>query len=129
VGTIHRFEDLEVWRLAREQPANFQLLARETSLLSDFALKDQMNASVGSVMDCIAEGFDRSGNAEFRNFLLIAKGSNGEYRSQLHRCYDRSHLTETRYEELLQKNVVLGNKLTAFIEYLKQTSFKGQRYR
>lgn len=47
----------------------------------NYELRNQMDASSGSVMDCIAEGFDRSGNSEFKNFLIIAKGSNAEFRS------------------------------------------------
>lgn len=88
-----------------------------------------MNASSGSVMDCIAEGFERSGNSEFKNFLVIAKGSNGEFRSQLYRCLDRKHITSQQFEELYAKNIIIGNKLMAFISYLQKSPYKGQRYK
>src|SRR5215510_15354907 len=100
MATIKRFEDLEIWQLARIQSNDFDKLVEETTLAKDFELRNQMNASSGSVMDCIAEGFERSGNSEFKNFLLMAKGSNGEYRSQLHRCLDRKHISQERFDEL-----------------------------
>ena len=88
-----------------------------------------MDASSGSVMDCIAEGFDRSGNSEFKNFLIIAKGSNAEFRSQLYRCLDRKHIIKEKFDELHTKNIIIGNKLMSFIAYLQNSSFKGQRYK
>jgi four helix bundle protein len=97
--------------LSRLQFNDFDKLVRGTTLSKDFELRNQMNASSGSVMDCIAEGFERSGNAEFKNFLIIAKGSNGEFRSQLHRCLDRKYITPPKFDELYQKNVMLGNKI------------------
>jgi four helix bundle protein len=128
MATITRFEDLEIWQLARTQVKDFNSLIKDTSLSKDFTLRNQMNASSGSVMDCIAEGFDRSGNAEFKNFLTIAKGSNGEYRSQLYRCLDRTHVTQVQFQDLLTKNVILGNKIMALILYLQKTKLKGQRH-
>src|SRR5215212_395438 len=118
MSTITRFEDLEVWQLARVQAKDFHMILSEGSLPKDFELRDQMNASFGSVMDCIAEGFERSGNNEFKNFLIIAKGPNGEFRSQLYRCIDRKHIANEKFSELYNKNTILGNKLMSFINYL-----------
>ena len=129
MATIKRFEDLKIWQMASLQCNDFDKLVEETALAKDFELRNQMNASSGSVMDCIAEGFERSGNAEFKNFLVIAKGSNGEFRSQLYRCLNRKHLSQSQFDELYQKNVVLGNKIMAFINYLQGSEFKGQARR
>lgn len=129
MGTISRFEDLEIWQLAMSQYSDFDLLVGTTLLAKDYELRNQMNASSGSVMDCIAEGFERSGNNEFKNLLVIAKGSNGEFRSQLYRCLNRKHIIKEKFDVLYSKNETLGKKIMAFIKYLQQTEFKGQRYK
>src|SRR3981081_656905 len=100
MATITKFEDLDTWNLARIQSKDFYYLSHNTSLSKDYELKNQMNAATGSVMDCIAEGFERSGNLEFKNFLTIAKGSNGEFRSQLYRCLDRRHISIEKFNDL-----------------------------
>ena|SRR5215204_232936 len=112
-----------------KSPTNdFDVIANEGTLAKDYELRNQMNASSGSVMDCIAEGFERSGNSGFKNLLLIAKGSNGEYRSQLYRCLDRKHISQTKFDELHSRNMMPGNKLMGFINYLRESPLKGQRY-
>ena len=129
MATITKFEDLEIWQLARVQTNDFDVLVETTPLGKNYELRNQMDASSGSVMDCIAEGFDRSGNSEFKNFLIIAKGSNAEFRSQLYRCLDRKHIVKEKFDELQVKNIMIGNKLMSFITYLQNSSFKGQRYK
>lgn len=127
--TIKRFEDLEILQLAFAQTQDFDLLTETTSLDKDFGLRNQMNTSSGSVMDCISEGFERSGNSEFKNFLVIAKGLNGEFRSQLYRCLNRKYITQQKFDELYSRNEILGKKLMSFILYLQKTELKGQRYK
>ena len=78
MGKILKFEDLEIWRLAREICQNIESLIQNTNLKTNYSLKDQIDRSSGSIMDNIAEGFERNGNRELIQFLSIAKGSAGE---------------------------------------------------
>src|SRR5881398_1710021 len=126
MATITKFEDLDIWKLERDQTNDFLNLAQTTPLAKDYELGNQMNASSGSVMDCIAEGFERCGNNGFRNFLAIAKGSNVEYRSQLYRCFDRNYISKEKFDELYGKNITIGNKLMSFITYLQTSNYKGE---
>jgi four helix bundle protein len=128
MAAISYFEDMEIWQLARQQANELFQVYTSGSFSKDFELRNQINASSGSVMDNIAEGFERSGNKEFFNFLVIAKGSNGEVRSQLHRAFDRLHITKEVFEEKLEKNKILSSKITNFLKYLKSSDRKGFRY-
>jgi len=62
MATITRFEDLEIWQEARKLFNIIKNVAIETDLKTDFKLKDQIKGTSGSVMDNIAEGFERDGN-------------------------------------------------------------------
>ncbi|MFT3981533.1 MAG: four helix bundle protein [Ferruginibacter sp.] len=128
MATISRFGDMEIWQLARQQATALFFLYTTGSFSKDFELKNQISRSSGSVMDNIAEGFERSGNKEFINFLLIAKGSNGEVRSQLHRALDRNLIDLALFEELKLNCENISKKITAFISYLKNSDQKGYRY-
>ncbi len=69
MATVLRFEDLEVWQNSRELSKLVIGLVQRTDLKSNFKLRNQIMASSGSIMDNIAEGFERNGNLEFRQFL------------------------------------------------------------
>ena len=129
MSTVSNFEDLEIWQLSRQQAVDIYQLYNQELFSKDWGLKNQINAASGSVMDNIAEGFERSGNKEFSNFLLISKGSNGEVRSQLYRAYDRKYLTIEKFQELKLKCLTLSKKITSFIKYLKDSDQKGFRYK
>jgi len=122
---INRFEDLEVWKNARELCKRIRRTIYETGLSKDFSLKDQILRSSGSVMDNIAEGFERDGKKEFVNFLYIAKGSLGETRSQIYRCYDSEYLDEKLFNELINDCLNLSGQIKHFINYLSSSDFNG----
>ena len=75
-----RFEDLIIWQKAREFAQSIYVLTRGSAFAKDYGLKDQIQRAAVSVSSNIAEGFERNGNIEFKNFLFIAKGSCGEVR-------------------------------------------------
>ena len=129
MSTIKRFEDIEAWKSARQLCEKIGSIIDSGVFKNNFRLINQVDSSSGSIMDNIAEGFERSGNSEFKNFLVMAKGSNGEFRSQLYRCFDRKHITKEKFDELYEKNCTLGSKIMSFITYLKNTELKGQRYK
>lgn len=89
---IKKFEDLGVWQEARELCKEIFNLISEGDFSKDYALINQINRSSGSVMDNIAEGFGRSGNKEFIQYLSISKASCMEVKSQLYRALDRNYL-------------------------------------
>ncbi|MCB0461219.1 MAG: four helix bundle protein [Flavobacteriaceae bacterium] len=129
MATITRFEDLEIWQEARRLFNQIKDICNQTALTSDFKLKDQIKASSGSVMDNIAEGFERDGNLEFRQFLSIAKGSAGETRSQLYRVYDSEYISEEQLKVLVEEYENLSKRISAFISYLNKKDFKGNKYK
>ncbi|NLN32012.1 MAG: four helix bundle protein [Flavobacteriaceae bacterium] len=124
MATIERFEDLEIWQSARIISKKIHLLSLETELKNDFGLKNQMKNSSGSVMDNIAEGFERGGNLEFRQFLSVAKASAGETRSQLYRLWDFDYINQKKFEELKIDLENLSGKIQNFIKNLNKNDFK-----
>ena len=127
MATITKFEDLEIWQEARRLSKEIISISKNTKLNKDFKFNAQINSS-GSVMNNIAEGFERNGNAEFRQFLSIAKGSTGEARSQLYRVFDNDYINEEQLKYLAIEYEKLSVKIHNFITYLNKKKFKGTKF-
>jgi len=129
MATVHKFEDLEVWQKAREINKYVFVLTNKEKFSKDYALKDQIKRASGSVMDNIAEGFERGGNKEFINFLTFSKGSLGEVRSQSYRAFDYEYITQAEFDFLIKESVSLSERLGKFISYLRNSEFKGVKFK
>jgi four helix bundle protein len=129
MATIMRFEDLEIWQLARALAKEVFVFTKTEKLSKDFAHKDQMNRSAGSIMDNIAEGFGRASRLEFIQFLSIASGSTTELQSQIYRCFDKEYMDEVYFNELAEKTNAVYKKTNGFIKYLNGTLIKGTKFK
>ena len=129
MATAKQFEDLEIWKLARELAIQIFSLTKADGLSKDFALKDQMNRSSGSIMDNIAEGFGRGSRLEFIQFLTIANGSCDELKSQLYRCKDRFYIDENLFNDLYELADKTSKKTLAMMHYLNKSDIKGQKFK
>ncbi len=129
MSTWKSFEDIETWQLARKYNCSIYKIMQYEGLKSDSALKDQINRAAGSIMDNIAEGFDRAGTKEFIVFLGYAKGSAGETKSQLYRIHDRQYITYAEFENLCNDIQEIINKIGGLIAYLKRSGYRGTKFK
>lgn len=129
MATYKRFEDLPIWQEARDFSKKVFWASKEGDFSKEYRLCSQIRASSGSIMDNIAEGFERDGNGEFRQFLFIAKGSCGETRSQLYRAYDYGYIEENVFEKLKFQSEEISKSISSFIDYLQNTEIKGLKYK
>lgn len=129
MATIERFEDLEIWKKARELCKLIHKYTQYERFSKDFNLVGQIKGSSGSVMDNIAEGFERGGNKEYSQFIWISKGSCGETRSQLYRALDNNYINQSEFECAYNITLEISKMSKNFINYLKSSDIKGTKYK
>ena len=128
MSTFKSFEEIEVWKSARALAIKIWQISNTGTFAKDYKLKDQINGSAGSIMDNIAEGYERDGKKEFIQFLSIAKGSAGETRSQIIRAFDRGHINQDEFNNLSFEVVEISKQLSGFMNYLTKSDLKGLKY-
>lgn len=121
------FEELNVYQRARELTNRVYEVTRDGTFARDFGLVDQIRRASVSIMSNIAEGFERGTNAEFVQFLYIAKGSSGEIRAQLSVAFDQKYISQADYEDLTDLCRRISGMLSNLATYLRQPRFSGRR--
>jgi four helix bundle protein len=129
MATFSKFEDIIAWQKARVLCKIIHGFTLKKPFYRDFKLISQIKGSSGSVMDNIAEGFERGGNKEFSQFLSISKGSAGETRSQLYRALDNGYITEEEFNEAYLIADEVGKLTGALMNHLKSSELKGNKYK
>lgn len=128
MATLKRFEQLKVWQDARSFDQNLFSIIQHVDDRKDGFLKNHILKTSGSIMDNIAEGFEREGNKEFIQFLSYSKGSAGELRSQLYRALDHSMISQNHFDQLVNPLLNLSQQLSNFMNYLKNSPLKGNKF-
>lgn len=127
MASIRRFEDLDAWKVSRELCKKIGSLIDSGFFSRNFRLIGQIEGSSGSIMDNIAEGFERGTRAEFIQFLGYSKASCSEFRSQLYRALDRKYLTDEQFGDFYHLSIRISIMLQKFMEYLQTTNIQGVR--
>ena len=115
---METFEKLEVWRKSKDLAVR---ICKALKGCRDYGLRDQIQRAAVSVPSNIAEGMERNGRAEYRNFLGIAKGSAGELRTQLLILLELGYVEETEGREMLTESIRISKMLNGLIRSLKIT--------
>lgn len=118
------FEELKVWQDSRAFVKSIYELTSSNNFAKDYGLKDQIQRAAVSIMNNIAEGFERNNNKEFVVFLKYSKGSAGEIRSMLYVALDLNYISKSTFEEYYTNVIKIITQISNFIRYLKNYSGK-----
>jgi four helix bundle protein len=124
MASFKKFEDINAWQKSRELSRLIFTLTNKKVFKNDRSLIWQITSSSGSIMDNIAEGFERGGNKEFIQFLAIAKGSSAEVRSQLYRALDQNFISDKELSEAYDLASEISKMIHNLIKYIKSTDYK-----
>lgn len=112
---IEKFEDIIGWQKSKGLTIDVYRQFRECR---DFGFKNQIERAAVSIMNNIAEGFERKSDKEFKHFLFIAKGSCGEVRSMLYLALELGYISENNFEKLYNLSIEISKLLSGFIKTL-----------
>ena len=112
---FERFEDIVAWQKAGALATEVYSLFRDSR---DYGFKDQICRAAVSVMNNIAEGYERKGNKEFSRFLYIAKGSCAEVRSMLYLALKLRYISKDQFDGLMVNSIEISKMLSGLIKTL-----------
>ncbi|MGA2262336.1 MAG: four helix bundle protein [Acidobacteriota bacterium] len=119
MGRLARFEQMEVWKLARILNRRIYSVSETDAFARDFGLRDQIRRASVSIVSNIAEGFESQSNPSFVRFLATARGSAAEVRAQLYLALDLQYVSIDEFKSLSSVCESISRQLTGLITYLK----------
>ena len=128
MAKAQKFEDLAIFQMARDLCKEAYAITKEGEFHKDSRFVQQIRAAAGSIIDNIAEGFERDGNKEFINFLYIAKGSCGEVRSQILRASDVGFIDKETATKLYNDCINISKSISKFIKAIKASGLSGLKF-
>ena len=117
MSAIKRFEDIAIWKQARDLTV---MIYAEFTNSKEYGFKDQIQRASISIMNNIAEGYNRQSDKEFVKFLYYSKASSSEVRSMLQLAVDLNYLGKEKAKILISKTEMLAAGITNLIKYLNK---------
>ncbi|MDX1652572.1 MAG: four helix bundle protein [Brumimicrobium sp.] len=111
-----RFEEINAWQKAKTLT---KIIYQESSILNDYSFKNQIQRASLSIMNNIAEGFERISNKEFVYFLYVSKGSCGEVRSMVLLGEELGYFDKQLAAELHEQAEEISKMIAGLIKSLK----------
>ena len=127
--SVQSFEDLNVWKRARELVNIIYKITKNKKFFQDKGLVDQIRRAAVSILSNISEGFERGSNVEFIQFLYIAKASCGEVRCQIIIAFDQGYIDEGEVTEIKELTMRVSGMIGNLISYLRKSKFKGSKFK
>ena len=122
MAKFESFEEIKAWQKAYEITLVVYRITSVGHFSQDFGLKDQMRRASVSVMANIAEGHGRRTNAEFANFLNLARGSAAEVQSHLHIAKGLEYISPGQFDSLYLLLGEVSRMTLALSRYLRESS-------
>ena len=119
MAKIERFEDLDLWKDAVKMGVSIYKVTEEGKMAKDFGARDQLRRAAISVSNNIAEGFEYNNNKAFIRFLMYAKGSVGELRSQLYVLKEAGMIEESKCQPIWENALKLSKGIEGFRKALR----------
>ena len=118
--TAKRFEDLWIWQQGRELVKEIYEDLRSRPGSQDFGFRDQIQRAGVSIMNNLAEGFERSTDTDFARFLDVAKGSCGEVRSMYYTAEDLGYIDSVTAETRRSKARQISAGIASLTSHLRR---------
>lgn len=124
MGTIKHFEDIEAWKTARELAQSIYSVTNKNPFSRDYGLVDQIRRAAVSIMSNIAEGFESQTDKTFIRYLIIAKSSSGELRSQIYTAFDQKYISKKEFNLIYELSIRVSRQIFRLAKYLEQSNIK-----
>lgn len=119
MAKFNKFEEIQAWQKAHDITLRIYRVTADGFFSKDFGLRDQIRRASVSIMANIAEGHGRKTNAEFANFLNIARGSTAEVQSHLYVALGLKYISKGDFAELYQQLTEISRMTLSLAQYLR----------
>jgi len=119
MSTVRLFEELTIWKEAREITNRIYILSKRFPKEELYGLTSQIRRASISIMSNIAEGFNRRSTKEFINFLIISRASISEVQNDLYISLDLNYINKEDFETIYNHAQKISMSINKLITYLR----------